>query len=152
MHTTSAFTASPDTLLARLASLADPLVRVTAGALLIPHGAQKLFGWFGGHGLAGTGEFFGAQLGLEPGILFALAAGTIEVFGGLLLVLGLFTRTTALVVAAFLAVALTVHIPMGFFWTEGGIEYPLLWTLVALSIFLRGADRYTLDARVGLKY
>lgn len=136
----------------RLAPLADPLVRITAGALLIPHGAQKLFGWFGGHGPQATGQFFADNLGLEPGLLFALLAGGIEVFGGLLLVLGLFTRTTALLVAVFLLAALSVHIPMGFFWTEGGIEYPLMWALLALAIFLRGGGRYSLDGCFGIRF
>ncbi|WP_018649422.1 MULTISPECIES: DoxX family protein [Thioalkalivibrio] len=129
-----------------LAPLAWPLVRITAGLLLIPHGAQKLFGWFGGHGLTGTAEYFGGTLGFEPGLLFALAAGIIEVFGGLLLALGLLTRPVALVVAAFLAVTITVHWSSGFFWTEGGFEFPLMWTLVALAIFFRGGGRWSLDA------
>lgn len=135
----------------RLAPLGYPLIRITAGLLLMPHGAQKLFGWFGGYGLAGTGQYFADTLGMEPGYLFALVAGLIEFFGGLALVLGLLTRPAALAVAAFLAVALTFHIPNGFFWTAGGIEYPLMWALVALAIFFRGGDRFSLDARLGLR-
>ncbi len=134
--------------LERLAPLAYPLLRIAAGLLLVPHGAQKLFGWFGGHGLTGTAGYFGGTLGLEPGILFALAAGIIEFFGGLALALGLLTRPVALVVAAFLAVTVTVHLSNGFFWTAGGFEYPLLWSLVALAIFLRGGGRWSLDARL----
>ena len=134
-----------------LAPLGYTLIRIAAGAILMPHGAQKLFGWFGGYGLAGTGEYFAGTLGLEPGLLFALLAGLVEFFGGLALVLGLLTRPAALAVTAFLAVALTFHIPNGFFWTAGGIEYPLLWMLVALGIFLRGGDRWSLDARLGLR-
>lgn len=129
----------------RLEPLAWPLVRIAAGLLLVPHGAQKLFGWFGGHGLAGTAEYFGGTLGLQPGLLFALTAGIIEVFGGLFLALGLLTRPVALVVAAFLAVTVSVHWSSGFFWTEGGFEYPLLWSLVALAIFFRGGGRGSLD-------
>lgn len=149
MHDTSATPGA--TFFERLAPLAYPLVRVTAGLLLMPHGAQKLFGWFGGHGLAGTGQFFAGTLGLEPGILFALLAGLIEFFGGLALVLGLLTRPAALAVTVFMAVALSVHIPNGFFWTAGGIEYPLMWGLIALAILLRGGDRYSLDAHLGLR-
>ncbi len=149
---TSAATAIPAIgLFDRLAPLADPLVRITAGLLLIPHGAQKLFGWFGGYGLAATGQFFGTKLGMEPGILFALLAGLVEFFGGLALVLGLLTRPAALAVATLMAVALSVHVPNGFFWTSGGIEYPLMWGLIALAIFFRGSDRYSLDARLGLR-
>ncbi len=137
--------------LAGLADLGYPLMRVTAGLLLMPHGAQKLFGWFGGYGLAGTGEFFAGSLGMEPGILFALLAGLVEFVGGLALVLGLLTRPAALAVAVFMAVALSVHVPNGFFWSNGGIEYPLMWGLMAVGILLRGGDRYSLDARLGLR-
>ena len=66
----------------KLSMLAYPLIRVTTGLLLMPHGAQKLFGWFGGYGLSGTGAYFGDTLGMQPGILFALIAGLIEFFGG----------------------------------------------------------------------
>ena len=73
----------------RLAPLGYPLIRITAGLMLMPHGAQKLFGWFGGYGLEATGQFFEGSLGMSPGILFALLAGLVEFFGGLALVLGL---------------------------------------------------------------
>jgi putative oxidoreductase len=129
----------------RLSPLAFPLVRVATGLLLMPHGAQKLFGWFGGYGLAATGQYFEGTLGFSPGIVFATLAGLVEFFGGLALVLGLLTRPAALAVAVFMGVALSVHVPNGFFWTEGGIEYPLMWGLVAFAIFLRGSDRYSLD-------
>lgn len=132
----------------RLAPLADPLVRITVGLFLMPHGAQKLFGWFGGYGLTATGQYFDATLGMRPGIVFATLAALVEFFGGLALVLGVLTRPAALAVAVFMAVALTVHLPNGFFWSDGGVEYPLMWGLVALAIFFRGADRYSLDARL----
>jgi len=154
INTTAAGTAAIDrtAALARLQSLSYPLVRVTAGLLLVPHGAQKLFGWFGGYGLAGTGQFFGETLGMEPGILFAFLAGFVEFFGGLALALGLFTRPAALAVAVLLGVALTVHVPNGFFWTSGGIEYPLMWALIAVAIVLRGGGDYSLDARLRLPF
>jgi len=137
----------------RLAPLGYPLVRITAGLLLMPHGAQKLFGWFGGYGLAGTGEFFATKLGMQPGLLFALLAGLVEFFGGLALVLGLLTRPAALAVAVLMGVAvINVHLPNGFFWMGGGYEYPLMWGLLAIAIFLRGGDRYSLDARFGLRF
>ncbi len=137
---------------ARLADLAFTLVRVTIGAMLIPHGAQKLFGWFGGYGLTATGHFFDASLGMHPGIVFAALAGFVEFFGGLALVFGLLTRTAAFGVAVLMAVAvLGVHWPKGYFWTAGGFEYPLLWGLVAVAIALNGAGRYSLDARLGLR-
>ena len=135
----------------RLAPLAYPLVRITTGLLLIPHGAQKLFGWFGGYGLTATGQYFESALGMNPGIVFAALAGLVEVFGGLALVLGLLTRPVALAVAIFMGVALSVHVPNGFFWTAGGFEYPLMWSLLAGAIFLRGGGAYSLDARFGLR-
>jgi putative oxidoreductase len=136
----------------KLAFLAYPLVRITTGLLLIPHGAQKLFGWFGGHGLTGTGAYFGETLGMEPGILFALLAGLVEFVGGLALVLGVLTRPAALAVAVLLAVALSVHVPNGFFWTSGGVEYPLMWLVLAIAVALRGGGAYSVDKRLGMPF
>ena len=79
-------------LYARLAGLSYPMIRFFTGLILVPHGAQKLFGWFGGGGLEGTGQFFSANLGLEPGLLFALLVGATEFFGGLFLAVGFLTR------------------------------------------------------------
>lgn len=138
-------------LIGRLSVFAEPIVRIAAGLLLIPHGAQKLFGWFGGYGLTATGQYFEGQLGMSPGVLFAGAAGSVEFFGGIALVLGLFTRPVAAAVAVLMAVALTVHVPNGFFWSNGGIEYPLMWGLLAIAIFLRGGGQYSLDARLGVR-
>ena len=126
-------------------------LRIPVGIVFVAHGAQKLFGWFGGYGLVATGQYFESTLGMSPGIVFATLAGLVEVFGGLALVLGLLTRPAALAVAVFMGVALSVHVPNGFFWTEGGIEYPLMWGVIAVAIFLRGGDEYSLDARFGLR-
>ncbi|WP_037455731.1 DoxX family protein [Skermanella stibiiresistens] len=154
MSVTTATAPSQSSLVAtldRLSVLSYPLIRVTAGLLLMPHGAQKLFGLFGGYGLAATGEFFGAKLGLQPGILFAGLAGFIEFFGGLALVLGLLTRPAAVGVLTLMAVAVfSVHLPSGFFWTAGGYEYPLMWGLLAVAIVLKGGGRYSLDRKLGL--
>ncbi len=131
-----------------LSPFAEPLVRVIAGLLLVPHGAQKLFGWFGGYGVEATGQFFAAKLGLPAS--FALLAGLIEFFGGLMLAAGLATRAVAALVFAVMAVAvLQVHLATGFFWTAGGYEYPLFWGVVALSYAIRGGGRYSVDALIG---
>ena len=130
-----------------LSPFAEPLVRVTAGLLLVPHGAQKLFGWFGGYGIEATGQFFAAKLGLPASL--ALTAGIIEFFGGLLLAAGIATRPVAALVFGLMAVAVVqVHLPAGFFWTNGGYEYPLLWGIVALSFVIRGGGRYSVDGLI----
>ncbi len=137
----------------RFAHLGTPLIRVVAGVILMPHGAQKLFGWFGGYGLAGTGDFFADTLGLEPGVLWAGLVGATEFFGGLMLALGLLTRPVAAAIAVLMAVAMfAVHLGNGFFWFNGGYEYPMLWGLVALAFVLRGGGALSLDARIGREF
>ncbi len=137
----------------RLSRLSYPLIRATTGLMLMPHGAQKLFGWFGGYGLEGTGGFFSQSLGLEPGLFWAALVGGVEFFGGLLLVLGLLTRPAALGVAILMAVAvITVHLPNGFFWTSGGYEYPLFWSLIALAIAFKGGSDLSLDRALGREF
>ena len=131
-----------------LSPFAEPLIRITAGLLLVPHGAQKLFGWFGGYGVEATGQFFASKLGLPASL--ALLAGLIEFFGGLMLAAGLLTRPVAALVVGLMAVAvLQVHLGAGFFWTSGGFEYPLFWGIVALAFVIRGGGRYSIDALIG---
>ena len=131
-----------------LSPFAEPLVRVATGLMLLPHGAQKLFGWFGGYGVDATGQFFAAKLGLPAS--FALLAGLIEVFGGLALAAGFLTRVAAALVFALMAVAVIwVHWPVGYFWMTGGLEYPLMWALVALAFVFRGGGAYSVDALIG---
>lgn len=136
-------------LYAALGDVADAALRVAAGAFLIPHGAQKLFGWFGGYGLEATGQFFETQLGFANGYLAALGAGSVEVFAGLMLALGLGTRVAAAAIVALLAVAASVHLGSGFFWTGGGWEYPVLWAVVALRFAIGGGGRFSLDRLIG---
>ena len=151
--TNDAYTAEAGKAEADLDAISWTLVRVSAGLILVPHGAQKLFGWFGGYGLAGTGQFFQEALGLAPGILFAGVAGLTEFVGGLLLAAGLLTRLSALAVVALMAyAAFVVHWGAGFFWNEGGYEYPLLWGLVALALVIRGGGRWSVDKKIGWKY
>ena len=139
-------------LYAKLSRLSYPLIRAATGLALMPHGAQKLFGWFGGYGLEGTGGFFAQNLGLEPGLFWAALVGGVEFFGGLFLALGLLTRPAALAVVILMAVAVTVHLPNGFFWTEGGYEYPLLWGLIALAIAFKGGAELSLDRALGREF
>jgi putative oxidoreductase len=132
-----------------LSGFSQALLRVAAGAFLIPHGAQKLFGAFGGYGLEATGQYFQTQLGFANGYLAAFGAGSVELFGGLLLALGLFTRLAAGSIAVMLAVAASFHLGAGFFWTDGGWEYPVLWAIIALMFVVRGGGQYSIDRLIG---
>ncbi len=137
----------------KMAPLGLPLIRASAGLMLMPHGAQKLFGWFGGYGLEGTAGYFSGDLGLEPGIFWAALVGSIEFFGGLFLAIGFLTRPAAAAIAVVMAVAVfAVHLPNGFFWGQDGLEYPLLWGLVALGFVLRGGGELSVDARIGREF
>ncbi|MBR9882232.1 MAG: DoxX family protein [Oceanospirillales bacterium] len=127
--------------------LSPLILRVPVGLVLMPHGAQKLFGWFGGGGLEGTGQWM-ASLGLEPGFLMALLAGSAEFFGGLALVLGLLTRLVGLVTAFTMLIAiLFVHLGNGVFVSEGGWEYALVLLAASLSLTVSGGGRFSLDRR-----
>ena len=131
--------------------LAEPLLRVLVGINLVPHGAQKLFGMFGGYGISGTGQFL-ESVGYTPGAFWALAIGCVEFFGGIALVLGLLTRPVAFAVAVFMATAVSFHLGKGFFWTGGGFEYPLMWGVAAFYFVLRGAGPISLDAKLGRQF
>jgi putative oxidoreductase len=120
--------------------------RVLIGLLMAAHGAQNLFGWFGGHGLEGTGAFMG-QLGFQPGRLFATAAALGEVTSGVLIAVGLFGPVgPALMLAVMVVAAMSVHWRNGLFATSGGIELPLLYSIAAIRFALTGPGRYSLDA------
>ncbi|WP_428773149.1 DoxX family protein [Vibrio sp.] len=120
------------------------VLRVPLGLVLAAHGAQKLFGWFGGYGLEGTGQWM-ASIGFEPGYLMALLAGSGEFFGGLALVLGLLTRPAALVTGFTMLMALTFHWPNGLFLSNNGYEYALMLTVASLTLAIQGAGRWSLD-------
>jgi putative oxidoreductase len=122
------------------------VLRVPVGIIFAAHGAQKLFGWFGGYGLEGTGQFF-ASVGLNPGYLMALLAGAVEFFGGLALVLGLLVRPAAAALAGAMLIAIVaVHFSSGFFLDKGGYEYALALFAASLSLLLSGGGRIALDA------
>lgn len=139
-----------NTLIQRLASTnagwGALALRVPVGIIFAAHGAQKLFGWFGGYGLDGTGQWM-ASIGLEPGYLMALLAGAGEFFGGLALVLGLLTRPAAVVLAFTMLVAIfAVHIGNGLFMSNNGYEFGLALLAASVSLAFTGAGRASLDA------
>jgi len=122
------------------------VLRVPVGIIFAAHGAQKLFGWFGGYGLEGTGQFF-SSVGLDPGNLLALLAGAAEFFGGLALLLGLLVRPAATVLAFVMLVAIfAVHWNQGFFMSNNGYEYALTLFAASLSLLFSGGGRYSVDA------
>lgn len=126
-------------------SFAPLALRIGAGIIFAAYGAQKLFAWFGGYGLEGTGQWM-ASIGLEPGFLMALAAGSAEFFGGLLLIVGLFTRPAAIVLAFTMLMAIvTVHLPNGLFMANNGYAFGLALLVIAVSLAISGAGKLSLD-------
>ncbi len=128
------------------AGLAPLALRLPVGIIFIAHGAQKLFGWFGGYGLEGTGQWLGS-IGLAPGYLMALLAGSAEFFGGLALVLGLLVRPAAAALAFAMLVAIfSVHIDKGLFMANNGYEFALVMFAASLSLLFSGAGRASADS------
>ena len=117
--------------------------------ILIPHGLQKLFGAFGGMGFAGNAALFD-RIGFTPGIFWGTLVGCTELIGGILLVLGLFTRFAAAAVLIFMVVAVKFTSARGgFFWSTQGFEYPLLIAVCALFFLIRGGGCCSLDGAIG---
>jgi putative oxidoreductase len=120
-------------------------VRVGAGVIFAAHGAQKLFGWFGGYGLESTAGWM-ESIGLAPGTLMAALAGGAEFFGGLLLIAGLLVRPAAVVLAITMLVAIvTVHFQNGLFMSNNGYEFGLALLVISMGLALRGAGSLSID-------
>ncbi len=126
------------------------ILRLTLGLVMFPHGAQKLLGWFGGYGFAGTMEFFTSTMGIP--VVFAFLAIVAEFFGSLALLSGLLTRIAAFGITCVMAVAvLTTHLQHGFFMNwfgtqKGeGFEFHLLAIGLALALIIRGGGKWSLD-------
>jgi putative oxidoreductase len=138
-------------LYARLDPYMLPMLRIILGLLLIPHGCQKAFGWFGGAGFARFTQIF-ESIGYKPGAVWLSIVILVELVGGLCLVLGLFTRAAALLVALFMINAVWVTSAKGFFWTAQGFEYSLLILAVALVFTVRGGGDYSLDSKMSREF
>ena len=140
-----------NTALTSKAGAAALILRVPVGLILMAHGAQKLFGWFGGNGLAGTAGWL-SSIGIEPGYLMAILAGGAEFFGGIALVLGLLTRPAALVAAFTMLVAIfSVHISNGLFAADGGYEYALILMVALLALTVQGGGAMSMDKALSEK-
>ncbi|KOS03746.1 DoxX family protein [Paenibacillus polymyxa] len=122
------------------------LIRLVVGLLLVGHGAQKLFGWFGGYGPKGTGGWM-ESIGIKPGVFMAVSAGLMELLGGTLFAVGLLTPLAALLITVtMLGAIFKVHGPNGIWATANGYEYPLVLIAVVIGIALTGAGSYSIDA------
>ncbi|EON91382.1 DoxD-like family protein [Marinobacter lipolyticus SM19] len=121
-------------------------LRIPVGIIFVAHGAQKLFGWFGGYGLEGTGQWMDS-IGLSPGYLMALMAGGAEFLGGLALIIGLLVRPASAVLAFAMLIAIfSVHIGNGLFMSNNGYEFGLVLLAVSVSLIFSGGGRASVDA------
>jgi putative oxidoreductase len=126
------------------------VLHLLVGLLFVGHGAQKLFGVFGGHGVAGTGGFM-ESLGLRPGRFHAIGSGAAELTGGILIALGLLVPLgAALIVAVMVAASLTAHRGKPIWVTAGGAELPLVYMAAVFALAAVGAGDISLDSALDL--
>jgi putative oxidoreductase len=125
------------------------VIHAVIGSFVAAHGSQKLFGILGGYGLEGTGQYL-EGFGLRPGKLFAFAAGSAELVGGLALAAGFFMPGAATLIAATMLVAArTDHAGKGFWIYNGGYEYALTNALVVIGLAVNGAGEWSVDNAIG---
>ncbi len=128
--------------------IALPLLRLTLGLTLFPHGCQKLFGWFGGAGFEKFTEIFD-KIGWHPAVFWVALVALTESVGGLLLAFGFLTRFAAAAIVIFMINAVWATSAKGFFWAQGGMEYPILIGIVALVFLIKGGGRFSVDHALG---
>jgi putative oxidoreductase len=126
------------------------ILRVFLGGFLMAHGAQKLFGWFGGHGIKGTTQFMGQHFRLRPAGIWTWLAALSEFGGGLLVVLGLLGPLGSLGIIAAMLMAIILGHPNHFFAQNRGMEYPLFLLVAAVTLAITGPGAYSLDNWFGL--
>ncbi|WP_088044302.1 DoxX family protein [Bacillus sp. EAC] len=120
------------------------ILRLVLGIILAAHGVQKLFGWFGGYGIKGTGQWL-ESIGVKPGAFFAFLAGAAELVGGFFVAAGVYTTVGAwLIILVMLVAVLKVHLKNGFWNGSNGFEFNLLIIAAAVSVLLTGPGSYTL--------
>ena len=124
-----------------------PMLRIVLGAVLVPHGCQKLFGWFGGMGFERFSGLFD-QLEYKPGVFWVAVVALTELVGGIMLIFGFFTRFAAAGVAIFMINAVWFTSAKGFFWTAGGSEFSILILAVAFVFLIRGGGEYSIDSKM----
>ena len=124
------------------------VLRIFVGIIFAAHGSQKLVGWFGGGGLAGTAQWM-ESIGLAPGTLMAVLAGGTEFLGGLALIVGLLARPAALGLSFTLLVAIfSVHISNGLFMANNGYEFALALLGGTVAVLLEGAGKLSIDGAI----
>ncbi len=120
------------------------IIRLVVGLTFMGHGAQKLFGWFGGYGLKGTGGWL-ESIGVKPGVLMAAIAGLMELLGGAFFAAGVFTSVgAAFIVLTMLVAIFKVHGQNGYWITSNGFEYNLVLIAIAIGVALIGPGAYVL--------
>ncbi|WP_294744604.1 DoxX family protein [uncultured Exiguobacterium sp.] len=125
------------------------IIRLIIGLTFAAHGTQKLFGWFGGHGIVGTGGWF-ESIGMKPGKALAITAGLAELIGGLLFAGGVFLWIAAILIIGSMLVAIVkVHGANGYWVTQNGYEYNMALIVIALGVAMIGAGDYSLAALIG---
>ncbi|MBO9792665.1 MULTISPECIES: DoxX family protein [Xanthomonas] len=120
------------------------MLRIAGGGFLLPHGLGKLLGWFGGPGLTGFAAEL-QQFGLPSAAPLPLLLALMQTLSGLAVLLGMWTRASSALAALFIATTVLVAIPNGWFWMHGGMEYPLMWMVVLLSLAAVGGGDWSLD-------
>ena len=124
--------------------IALPLLRLVMGLVLVPHGCQKLFGWFGGAGFEKFTENFD-KMGWHPAAFWVALVALTEALGGLMLAFGFLTRIAAAAIFIFMINAVWATAHRGFFWLQGGLEYSLIIGMIALVFLIKGGGRYSID-------